>query len=60
MQINSVGGQSYPLANQVQPMRSEESGEASSGPAEETREKGSIAKSAELARGIGTSVDLLA
>jgi hypothetical protein len=61
MQISTIsGGQSLAQGSQVMALRSEESGEVASSPAEEAQEKGSIAKSAEQARGMGNSIDLLA
>lgn len=60
MQISAIGAASplysYSPASQV----SEEARETSSGPAEEAREASSIAKPAELARGLGSNIDLLA
>ena len=60
MQISAIGmGQAIAPAYSIQ-SPSEEVGEKASGPAEEARESSSIAKPAELARGMGNNIDLLA
>jgi hypothetical protein len=62
MQISGIGQSGFSLqqAPVVQAQRSEEAGEVASGPAEEARESGTLVKSAEQDRGLGTMVDVLA